>query len=97
MSEDKCWTCGAAVNRPDIIACENCVEKHANSRLIAVTNTEWQPIESSPELIEVIVYMACWDQILIASRIGDQWFESGDGNKIIDPTHWMRLPKPPTP
>lgn len=61
--------------------------------------SEWQPIETAPKEVKVIV----WSQAIvcpcIAYRIEGQWADSeGDWDLRDDeqPTHWMPLPEPPT-
>ena len=64
--------------------------------------TDWQPIESAPRDVSVIVYAN--DVVGEASRpdaTGRWWWANVDeydhdhGFKEIFPTHWMPLPDPP--
>lgn len=71
--------------------------------------TEWIPIEERLPPQAAYVIVARFDSrarvkmhfVLIAERIGDQWFDGDDGREITSKgkygrvTHWMPLPDPP--
>ena len=71
--------------------------------------TEWQPIETAPKATPVLVYNSDdwgWGANKILIGINNEWGEDwkvlfcdlGDLNymRLIEPTHWMPLPEPPT-
>lgn len=62
--------------------------------------TMWQPIKTAPRA-GVIIYCQRRDDgkfgVGLAYRAVDgQWHDSEAGWRLLHPTHWMALPKPPT-
>lgn len=57
---------------------------------------KWQPIETAPSEIDVLIAQVPSPMVWCAYRIDDQWFLPGDDTSFsCDPTHWMPLPEPP--
>ncbi len=71
---------------------------------------DWKPIETAPkdesyvlvkqsDVLEPSIYVACFDP----AWGGDGWWLVCDGKNAElplrgpEPTHWLPLPKPPTP
>ena len=57
----------------------------------------WQPIETAPELTDVLVYSPKWGVPICAIKRRNgagTWHGFGQG-LIADPTHWRPLPAPP--
>lgn len=61
---------------------------------------EWRDIETAPkDGTKFIAWCVCeqtGDGWLVSDCDwwGDKWFSSGDG--VVNPSHWMPLPPPPT-
>ena len=63
---------------------------------------DWQPIDSAPSDVEILVYTRQWGAIIARhSEEHDEWLSrmqvpvslsAGDDR----PTHWQELPAPPT-
>lgn len=66
---------------------------------------EWQPIDTAPkDMVCVIGWNAKWYRPMMVICYGDKWgalCEEGQSSRVREcmdpPTHWMPLPKPPTP
>ncbi len=59
---------------------------------------EWQPIETAPKDVEVLVYSDAWNvpYLIKATRREHGWTSGGfDLSNPHQPTHWMPLPEPP--
>jgi len=56
---------------------------------------EWQPIETAPKDAEIMTYRKA-GLISVACWIGSSWYVT-DGCRLLEVTHWMPLPLPPTP
>jgi hypothetical protein len=64
-----------------------------------LTNMEWQPIETAPRDMPVLIWD---DQCVVAgcSKLTGAWFVADtygfcEDGQIYNPTHWMPLPPPP--
>jgi hypothetical protein len=60
----------------------------------------WQPIETAPEDVPVLVFQATGPRCIVATlgtaargKAG-RWFEPD--RETSKPTHWMPLPEPPS-
>ena len=63
----------------------------------------WEPIINAPIGEPVLVWNGMWINLAISN--GQEWYawsddtitfrENGPSLKIYNPSHWMRLPKPP--
>ena len=59
---------------------------------------QWQPIETAPENVEVLVWSAEWTvPYLIKATLKDNEWAAGGFciSNPYQPTHWMLLPQPP--
>ena len=66
-----------------------------------MTSSTWQPIDSAPNDVEILVYTKRWGTI-IARHSGehDEWLSRMQvpvslGDDEDSPTHWHPLPDPP--
>lgn len=65
---------------------------HARAPL-ATQDGGWQPIETAPNGLYVLVVAGAWIGVTAAIN---GWWGRGDQNIRIHPTHWMPLPNPPS-
>ena len=57
---------------------------------------EWQPIETAPLGVWVLVHTGKGHFIAFRRRDGSWFFDDGrEADDSLKPTHWMPLPKPP--
>lgn len=56
---------------------------------------EWQPIETAPRDVDVIVWQAKREHIDIAMLCDNDRWVNWYGHKCLSVTHWMPLPAPP--
>lgn len=58
--------------------------------------TEWQPIETAPKAICVLVANIDKGSVTEAFLGWDGWRKGPHGTGFVYPTHWMPLPDPPS-
>lgn len=65
-------------------------------------NSEWQPIETAPDMKTVLIYGpfmfegTSWPPgIFIAYLCDGRWEDGNDDGVIYSPTHWQHLPPSP--
>jgi hypothetical protein len=70
--------------------------------LIEELTMEWQPIETAPWGVRVLVYIPDFNEVSEAwhsPNTGlwprDREFEDGEACNVGYPSHWMNLPSPP--
>ena len=60
-------------------------------------NSGWRPIATAPFAIDVLIAQVPSPMVWCAYRVDDAWYMPGDdASFIVEPTHWMPLPSPPT-
>lgn len=56
----------------------------------------WQPIETAPEHMDVLIAQVPSPMVWAAYRIDDEWYMPGDDMSfVVNPTHWQPLPAAP--
>lgn len=56
---------------------------------------EWRPIESAPKEKDVLCFLGPSRPPVVAGNFYGEWLTYDDW-KVLQPTHWMELPLPPT-
>jgi len=62
----------------------------------AARERQWMPIETAPDITEILVFSDSFFTIWIATKLDGKWVDASDGRSISNPTHWMPLPNQPT-
>ena len=62
----------------------------------AARERQWMPIETAPDITEILVFNDSFNTIWIATRLDGKWIDASDGRSINSPKFWMPLPNPPT-
>ena len=75
------------------------IETEVGQNTCTDTIPTWQPIETAPSCIDVLLYQDGWaiNPVIVGRRHGSTWLSDcfdidGDSQR---PTHWMPLSKPP--